>query len=377
MIQPLVALDLGSTKVACAIGLPHEQAPGFTLMGSSLIPYAALSGLWSADPLMVSRTIEQALEATAVSAHVQRALVAFNHPTLTSEIVQAILPLADEPVSIRAQDVDRLRRRALDQGVGLDREPLVVECLGCSGNGFEGIRDPQGLPATRLRGAFHIVTMPVALRRAVVQAVEGAGLEIAQLSSTLPAVFSSMAEEAHGRARVLLIDVGGCSTDVGLFVDGAWCAAAILPWGGLTLATELATTLRVTMDQATAWSLEGTSCRRAPVREVIERQWASIPAAIEGLLTNQPQPDATLLTGRGALIDGLAEWIERRTHLPVTLCRSPRTSALSDLSRQLGLSAALGLLEQATGTVRRTPPPSPHALNRLIHRTKALLTEYF
>lgn len=376
-MQPLVALDLGSTKVACAIGLPHEQAPGFTLMGSSLIPYAALSELWSGDPLMVSRTIEQALEATAVSGDFQRALVAFNHPTLTSELVQAVIPLADEPVAIRARDVDRLRRRALDQGVGLDREPLVVECLGCSGNGFEGIRDPHGLPATRLRGTFHLMTMPAALCRAVVQAVEGAGLEISRLSYTLSAVFSSVTEDVQGRVRVLLIDVGGRSTDVGLFLDGTLCAAAILPWGGLTLATEIATTLRVTMDQAMAWSLEGTSCWRVPVREVMERQWASIPTAIEGFLANQPRPDAALLTGRGALIDGFAEWIERRAHLPVTLCRSPRTSALSDLSRQVGLSAALGLLEQATRTVHRTPPPSPHLLNRLIHRTKALLTEYF
>lgn len=376
-MQPLVALDLGSTKVACAVGLPREQAPGFTLMGSSLIPYATLSELWSADPLMVSRTIEQALEATAVSGRFQRALVAFSHPTLSNELIHATLPLADEPVSIRAQDLDRLRRRAVDQGVGLDREPLVVERLGCSGNGFDGVPDPHGLPATRLRGTFHLVTMPVALRGAVVQAVEGAGLEVVQLSHTLPAVFSSMTEEMQSRTRALLIDVGGRSTDVGLFVDGAWCAAAILPWGGLTLATEIATTLRVTMDQAMAWSLEGTSCRRAPVREVIERQWASIPEAIEGLLAHQPQPDAALLTGRGALIDGLAEWIERRIHLPLTLCRSPRTSGLSDLSRQVGLSAALGLLEQATRTARRTPAPSPRFLNRLIHRTKALLTDYF
>jgi hypothetical protein len=97
----------------------------------------------------------------------------------------------------------------------VDREPLLVERLGCSGNGFDGARDPRGLTATRLTGTFHIVTMPVALRRALVQAVESAGLEIARLSSTLPAALAGMADERMWTQRLLVLDGGGLSTEIG------------------------------------------------------------------------------------------------------------------------------------------------------------------
>ena len=46
MQPPLVALDIGSTKVTCAVGLPHEHAPGFELLGSSLLSYPSLSDTW-------------------------------------------------------------------------------------------------------------------------------------------------------------------------------------------------------------------------------------------------------------------------------------------------------------------------------------------
>ena len=163
--QPLVALDVGSTKVSCAIGLPHERMPGFELLGMSCVPYPVQSESWLADPLLVGRTIEQALEATAVSAECDRALVSIRHPLLRSEIVKASIALGDEPVTIRTQDLERLEQNALAQGLSVDREALLVERLSCSGNGFDGVRDPRGLSATRLQGTYHIITLPVADRK--------------------------------------------------------------------------------------------------------------------------------------------------------------------------------------------------------------------
>ena len=155
------------------------------------------------------------------------------------------------------QDLDRLYAAVLHQVLGVDREPLMVERLGCAGNGFEGVRDPWGLSATRLAGTFHIVTMPMAARRALVQAVESAGLEVMKLTYTLAALWASVSDETLSRKHVVLLDVGGLTTDVGLVMDGILHASAIVPWGGLTLSGTIARALHVTLDQAMAWSLEG------------------------------------------------------------------------------------------------------------------------
>ena len=377
MQQPLVALDVGSTKVACAIGLPHDGVPGFELLGSSVVAYPAASEAWLGDPLMVSRTIEQALEATAVSVDFHRALVAIDPPALTSEQAQAAVTLGDEPMTVRSKDLDRLQRTVLDHTLGIDREPLVVERLGCTGNGFEMVRDPRGRSATRLTGLFHIVAMPMACRRAVVQAVESVGLEVASLTYTLPAALASTADEPLARQRVLMIDIGGLRTDIGLFVDGLLTASETIPWGGLKLAARIASELHVTIDQALTWSLEGVACRKREVRSLVTQHWELIQQAIGNVLKEQPRPDAVLLGGRGSLIDGFAEWVERTTQIPTTLCRSPRTSQMSDLARQVALSPAIGLLELSTRDARGASPRSPRVFNRLIDRTRTILTEYF
>ena len=375
--RPLVALDIGSTKVACAVGVPHEHTPGFELLGSSIVPYPSCQDAWLSDPLLVGHAIEQALEAAAVREDLHQALVAINHPSLKAEQVRTAITLGDEPVVVRAHDVERLQRAALHQALGVDREPLLVERLGCAGNGFDRVRDPRGLSATRLTGAFHIVTMPMAARRALVQAVESAGLEVGRLLYTLPAVLASVADPELSRQRVLLVDVGGLSVDIGLFVDGVLQALSVLPWGGLTLATAIASDAQVTMEQAVTWSLEGTACRRPEARALIERRWAELPGAAAGLLTDQPRPDRVLVSGRGGLMDGFVEWIEQATEVPAALCRSARTGTVGDLSRQIGLSAALGLLELMSVKGSRPAAKPDRLVDRLIARTRSVLTEYF
>lgn len=377
-MQPLVALDIGSTKVACAIGLPHEREPGFELLGSSLVPYPTLPEAWLADLLMVSRTIEQALEAAAVRTDVDRALVAVSHPSLTSERVRVAVPLGDEPVTVRSHDLERLHANALDQALGIDREPLLVERLDCAGNGFEGVRDPRGLSATRLVGTVHVITIPMAARRALIQAVESAGFEVSRITYTLPSVLASLEDATTRRRRTLLIDVGGLMADLGLFVEGILHAARIVPWGGLRLAAAIAKELKVTMDQALTWSLEGTACRKPAVRELVEQHWSrALQPAIESILQDVPRPDAALVTGRGALIDGFAEWAERATGIRTSVGRSARLAGAGDLARQVGVSPAIGLLELATRHPQRLSVRSPEFITSLLDRTRALLTEYF
>lgn len=373
--RPLVALDVGSTKVACAIGVSSGGQARWELLGCSVVPYPAPMDGWLSDPLTVSRTIEQALEATGVKGIVQEASVAISHPLLESDIVHASVAIADEPVAVRTRDVHRLKAAALDRVLGIDREPLVVELLACEGNGFERIRDPRGLPATRVRGTFHIVTMPMAGRRLVLQAVEAAGLHVAALTYALVAAWSSLGDEA-ARERVLLIDAGGLVTGIGLMHDGFLQASATVRDGGASLAAGLAKGLGVTMEQATAFTLEGAACPKPEVRSRLETYRQAVRAAIEAVLKDQPRPERVVIGGRWALSDGFAEWVEQTVKVPAALCRSARTQHLGDVSLQVGLSAAIGLLESSL----RMPGGAPRVSNRLgrlLEQTKYLLTEYF
>lgn len=378
MVRPLVALDIGSTKVACAIGLPHEQRPGFELLGSGLVAYPTLTESWLTDPLMVGRTIEQALEACAITGDFHRAMVAMSHPLLASEQVRSAIHMGDEPVAVKPSDVDRLQARALDQALGVDRDPLVVERLSFSGNGFEGVREPMGRSATRLSGAFHIVTMPMAARRVIVQAVESAGLEVMPLRFSLQAIAATVSGELTHGSRILLIDIGGANTDVGVFVEGQLWSARTIPWGGLSLALEIARSLSTTMEQAITISLQGLSSPKPEIRAVLERALTTLAQTIHDLLAGEPRPTIALATGRGALIDGVVEWLERTTQVKTVLARSPRLNATGDMARQIALTPAIGLLDLATRQPARRSLTQPSRLiDRIVDRTRLVLTEYF
>ena len=101
-----------------------------------------------------------------------------------------------------------------------------------------------------------------------------------------------MADGGLKQQRVLLIDVGGLVTDIGLFAESVLQASAIVPWGGLCLASTIAKDLHVTMDQAVTWSLEGNGCRKPEVRARISDGWTELQRAIKRLLKDHPRPDA-------------------------------------------------------------------------------------
>ncbi len=374
--HPLLALDLGSTKVACAIGVPHQQSPGFSLLGSSVVPYPEVSERRLTDPPVMGRAIEQAVAEAGFASPVSRALVTCSYAGLSSHQVRSSVPLADEPVPVRSRDLLRLARGALDQVLGVDQEPLLIERIRCSGNGFDAVQDPRGLPATRLSGEFHIITMPIAARRALAQAMESAGLDVEQLTFSLQAD-AGMLGERRTSGRVLLIDLGGSTVDIGLFVEGRLAASTILPWGGMSVALAIACELRVTVDRAIALSLGGLSSTKREVRHMTERRLSELGQAIGGVTQGEPLPDHAYVAGRGGLIDGVVEWVERATKIETSLLRHPQVQQSGDLSTQLGLGAALGLLELATGDARCRPATSPRLLNRVIGLTQSLLTEYF
>ena len=380
-VQPIVALDVGSSKVACLIAMPGEQHQHYEILGSSLIAYQGsgddgVGEGWPSDVLLLGRTIEQALEATGVSGDFIQAHVTFSHPSLRSETVQGALMLADEPVTIRKHHLELLARSALTQALGIDREALLIERLGCSGNGFEGVRDPHGLVATRLLGTFHVISMPIVVQRTIMQGVESVGLEVASMTYSLIAAAAALSE-AHTARRILLIDIGGVSTDIGVFAGGVLLASHTIAWGGITLASSVAKELRLTLEQAMALSLEGLGSARIDVRQCVETPLQEIGRALHKLLKEGPRPDLALVTGRGALIDGIAEWLERTTQIKTSLGRSARLHAMADLSRQVGLSASVGLATLVTASTPIANLPSSRVVDRLLARTKSLLTEYF
>lgn len=397
--KSLLALEIGSTKVTCLLGQPTASstawfsgvAPAYDLAGAGLAAYetpARPAGGdepgWPSDPAILASAISRALDDPSLAHRPDRAVVALSHPTLAHRVVRARIDLADQPITIRSRDLQRLKAQAIGQALGVDREALLCEPLGYDGNGFAGVSDPRGLPTTSLGATFQLVTVPLAVRRAVLQALDMAGLELDRVVYTVQALAAALLvsdptrPEERSSARMLLVDIGGACTDLALVDRGTLVRTHTIAWGGQHLVAAVASAHRLTAAHALAATLEGLASSKPDVRALVEAQLAALQAGLHDILNGVALPERAVVTGRGALIDGLVEWIERTTALPSLLGRSPRTQPLGDLARQVAFSPLVGLLAVAFGPSSSPQVARPsRAMDRLLDRTKRLLIDYF
>ena len=374
--KPFVAVDIGSTKVACLFLMPASSG-AWDVAGCGLARYQLGASGWPAESLTISQALEQALEEARVPASVDRAVAAFSHPDLSHDRVSAQIRLADEPMSVRNRDVERLHRQAVSQALGIDREVFLLEALGYTGNGFTGVRDARGLVATRLAGEFQLVAVPLAVRRVVRQAFEATGLEVTQLVYSLSAALTACSEDIAAASRVLVMDIGGWCTDLAIVEHGRLVRSATAAWGGMSLVDAIAKRCGAPRERALMLSLEGLAGSTPEVRAVVEEQLAELRTALDAFLREQAQPERVVVSGGSSLIGGMLEWIEAATGLPASLGRHAKAKEQGDLSSQMSFSTVYGLVQLIAPAPVVASPKPVQALNRLVERTKILLNEYF
>lgn len=373
--QRVIALDIGATKVACVIAHGLRE-----VLGSSVVAYPSVSASWPGDAPVIGRTIEQAVDAAGGAGGKSRVIVAISHPHITHAQVTASVDLSAEPVPVQSRDVARLRQQALGQALGMDQEALWLEPLGYQGNGFEQVRDPRTLPTTRLRGTFALVAMPLVVRQVVVRAVEIAGLDVDCLiygPQALAVACNDPETSGRGTEPWLLIDLGGCSTECLIVHQGRLQRGLTLAWGGLTVVEAIASRCRTTWNQALAWSLSGLSSPKDEVRAIWQEQLDAFKSSLQPLLDGASLPARAIVSGRGALVDGIVEWVQSALEMSATLGRHARNPS-AELSEQVALSTAFGALELVEHPAPMTArPPSSRFVDRLVDRTRSLLVEYF
>ncbi|MBI4354410.1 MAG: hypothetical protein HY595_04160, partial [Candidatus Omnitrophica bacterium] len=296
--QPFLVIDISSKGIAWAIGQPTVQPKPspFELLGWGTVDTETPQ--W--DPAGLAHAIERVLKGVTLTSLPDRASVCLSHPALSHHRVTTQVDLADEPIMIRERDLERLRSLSVTQAMPIDHELLALEPLGYAGNGFSGVTDPRGLTATRVRGTFHLITVPLALRRALGQALESLGIELEGLTYRPKALVAGGVLGEGRQQRSLLVDGDGIVWDLALVDQGRIVEG---------------TTLR--------WDVKDTEM--GDTKQILDNWFVS---------PNCP-PSRAVITGRIALVDGMVERLEQATGVSAVLGRSPWAQSLGDLSRQV------------------------------------------
>jgi cell division protein FtsA len=151
---------------------------------------------------------------------------------------------------VREDDVDRLLDSASAVCVPVDREVLHVIPGGFRIDGDNGIRDPLGMSGERLEGRVHIVTGALTSVQSLMKCCEMAGLEVSDIVLEPLASADAVVSKEEKERGVVLVDIGGGTTDIAIYREGILRHTAVLALGGNHLTNDLSVGLGIPVEEA-------------------------------------------------------------------------------------------------------------------------------
>ena len=246
-----VGLDIGTTKISCIVA-DQNGSGELRVVGVGNAPSEGLRRGVVVDlektVQSISRAVEEAERMAGVPVKAVTAGIAGDH--IRSINSRGVIAVARNDNEIGQPDVERVVEAAKAIAIPMDREIIHVIPQEFIVDDQDGIKDPIGMSGVRLEAEVHIITGAVTSAKNICRSIQRSGLKVQDL--VLEPLASSHAvlgpdERALG---VVLLDLGGGTTDVAVFFEGSIRHTAIIPFGGANVTNDIAIGLRTPIDKA-------------------------------------------------------------------------------------------------------------------------------
>ena len=157
---------------------------------------------------------------------------------------------------IAAADVARVIEAAKAIAIPMDREIIHVIPQEFMVDEQAGIKQPVGMSGVRLEAEVHIITGAVTSARNICRAIQRADLKVYDLTLQPLASAAAVLDHDEKDLGVVLLDIGGGTTDVAVFHEGAVRHTSIIPFGGANVTSDIAIGLRTPIDKAEAIKIQ-------------------------------------------------------------------------------------------------------------------------
>jgi len=367
----IVGLDIGTSKVAAIVG--EVSADGeIDVIG---IGQQRSRGLKKGVVVNIESTvqsIQRAIEEAELMAGCQIKSVytgiAGSH--IRSLNSNGIVAIRDKEVT--AGDVERVIDAARAVAIPADQRILHILPQEFIIDSQEGIREPIGMSGVRLESRVHLVTGAVSAAQNIVKCVRRCGLEVDDMILEQLASSQAVLTEDEKDLGVCLVDIGGGTTDIAVFTEGAIRHTAVIPIAGDQVTNDIAVALRTPTQYAeeikikyacalaqlaaAEETIEVPSVGDRPPRrlarqtlaEVVEPRYEELLSLVQAELRRSGFEDliaaGMVLTGGSAKMEGLVELAEEIFHMPVRLGVPNTVTGLTDVARNSIYSTGVGLL---------------------------------
>lgn len=367
----VVGLDIGTTKVCAVVG--EVDADGITILGVGNVPCRGLRKGVVSNIDWTVRSIAEAIESAQTMAGVEirtvYAGVAGSHIRCqNSDGVAAVG--GGEVTQI---DVDRVLEGARAIPIDADRQILHVLPREFTVDNQDGIRDPVGMSGVRLGVKVNLITAASSCVQNVVRCAERCELTVADVVLESLASAEAILSEDEKEIGVGVIDMGGGTTDLLLYVDGGIAHASVIPAGGNNVTADIAAGLRTPMAEAERLKRNfgcalgrmvgedeeievpgvGGHLPRKVARRVlsdiveprIEEIFAVLRKRIEDTGLLEQMSAGIVLSGGGVLMEGVTEFAEEILGMPVRLGIPVGVRGISQLVAGPQFATGVGLVQ--------------------------------
>jgi cell division protein FtsA len=367
----VVGLDIGTTKVSAVVGEVDDD--GITILGVGNVPCRGLRKGVVSNIDWTTRSIAEAVEGAQSMAGVEirtvYAGVCGSH--IRSQLSDGVVAISGGEVT--PVDVDRVLEGARAIPVDSDRQILHVIPHEFIVDNQDGIRDPVGMSGVRLGVRVNLVTAATSPVQNVVRCAERCGLSVADVVLEPLASADSVLSEDEKEIGVAVIDIGGGTTDLLLYVDGGIGHVGVIPVGGNNVTADIAAGLRTPMGEAERLKrnvgcalgrmvaddeeievpgVGGHPSRNVPRRVLsdiieprVEEIFAVIRTRIEDTGLLEQLSAGAVVTGGAVLMEGMTEFAEEILGMPVRLGLPVGVRGMTQLVAGPQCATSVGLVQ--------------------------------
>lgn len=388
----VVGLDIGTTKVCAVVGEVGED--GITILGVGSVPCRGLRKGIVANIDWTVRAIRDAIESAQTMAGVEirtvYAGVAGSH--IRSQMSDGVAAITGGEVT-RA-DVERVLEGARAIPVDADRQIMHVLPREYIVDAQDGIRDPIGMSGVRLGTKVNLVTAATTCVQNVIRCAERCGLTVADVALEVLASSEAILSEDEKEIGVAVIDIGGGTTDVLLYVDGGIAHTSVIPVGGNNITSDVAAGLRTPMAEADRLKrlsgcalgrmvaddeeievpgVGGHAPRRVPRRVLsdiieprVEEIFAVVRKRIEDTGLLEQISAGAVISGGAVLLEGMPEFAEEVLGMPVRVGYPTGVKGITQLVQGPQFATGVGLVKYGAQMLHDVSSRDPaHSMVRL------------
>jgi cell division protein FtsA len=236
----VVGLDIGTTKIACLVGRKTEHGK-IEILGMGKSPSLGVTRGVVANIEKTVQSIKAAVEEAEAKSGVDIKVVNVGIAGQHIKSIQhrGMITRSVNEDEIGQSDVDSLIDDMYNILINPGESIIHVLPQEYIVDRQSGIKDPIGMAGVQLEANFHIITGQVAAAKNIYRCVNKAGLEVSELILEPLASSASVLSDEEKEAGVVLVDIGGGTTDIAIFHDGIIRHTAVIPFGGNILTEDI------------------------------------------------------------------------------------------------------------------------------------------